>query len=443
MRQFRLPDVGFHVAALVVVLSFANAVSGDPQPQADTNFAVPDMKAVNLGRLLYYDPILSGSGTVSCATCHHPRHATTDGVSLGLGDGGLGLGPARRVDPENPPEQRISRNAPALFNLGAPEFRTFFHDGRLEADPLRPSGIRTPLGAEMEQGFDFALAAQSMFPVLSGDEMAGHYSENDVAQAVRQGLLTGPGGAWSILADRVDAIATYRFAFDDIIGNGPIAFSDIANVIAAFVAFEWRADDSPFDAYLREGADLPPKAMAGMALFYGKAGCSTCHSGQFQTDHQFHAIAMPQIGPGKAARFEGHHRDVGRMRVTGDPADAYRFRTPSLRNVAQTGPYGHSGAYATLEAVVRHHLDPVAALYAYDPAQVVLSDLPGVQDFSVLSDPTEVAAIAAANSLKPVDLTEPEIAALLDFLDTLTDPLSLAGRLGVPVRVPSGLRVDQ
>ncbi len=426
---------------LVLWLSAPFALAGE-LPQANAVFAPPDMDEVRLGHLLFYDPILSGSKTLSCATCHHPRFATSDGLSLGVGDGGTGLGPARKPDPENPPEQRIARNAPALFNLGAAQFTSLFHDGRLEADPLRPSGIRTPLGADMTAGFASVLAAQAMFPVLSGDEMAGHYSENDVAQAVRRGVLTGPGGAWDILARRVSDIPAYRAAFDATIGQRAITFADIANAIAEFIAFEWRADNSPFDAFLRDGTPLPAAATRGMALFYGAAGCSACHSGQFQSDQGFHAIAMPQIGPGKAARFERHNRDVGRMRVTGDPGDAYRFRTPSLRNVAQTAPYGHSGAYATLDGVVRHHLDPVAQLHAYDPAQAILT-APGFNsDFRLMRDPQEVAAIAGANSLPPLSLGDGDIADLLAFLAALSDPQSLKDRLGVPDAVPSGLPVS-
>lgn len=415
----------------------------DPLPAPDAVFPAPDMDQVRLGRFLFYDPILSGNKTVSCATCHHPRLGTSDGLSLGLGDGATGLGPARMPDPDNPPEQRIPRNSPALFNLGATEFTSFFHDGRLQADPTRPSGIRTPLGADMENGFASVLSAQSMFPVLSGDEMAGHYSENDVAQAVRQGFFTGPGGAWSILSKRVSGIPAYRDAFAGVIGDRDIAFTDIANMIAAFVAFEWRADDSPFDVYLRGGAALPERAARGMALFYGKGGCSTCHAGQFQTDHQFHAIAMPQIGPGKAARFERHNRDVGRMRVTGKVEDAYRFRTPSLRNVTQTAPYGHAGTYASLDAVVRHHLDPVASLRRYDASQTVLPGQPFETDIRLMAVPSEIDAIAAANTLKPTTLTAAEIADLISFLTALDDPTSQTGRLGVPVSVPSGLPVDQ
>ncbi|MEP1199951.1 cytochrome-c peroxidase [Tateyamaria sp.] len=397
---------------------------------------------IELGQLLFYDPILSGSKTVSCATCHHPKHATGDGVSLGLGDGGSGLGPDRTVDADNLPEQRIPRNAPPLFNLGAAEFTVFFHDGRLEEDANRPSGIRTPLGSEMEAGFASALSAQSMFPVLSPDEMAGHYAENDVAQAVRQGLLTGEGGAWDILSKRVEVIPEYRTRFDAVIGTETIAFTDISDALAAFLDFEWRGVASPFDLYLRNGTEMESAAMRGMDLFYGKADCAACHSGRFQTDHDFHAIAMPQIGPGKAARFESHARDTGRMRVTGDPADAYAFRTPPLRNVAKTAPYGHAGAYATLEGVVRHHLDPVGSLKAYDVSRAVMSGFEA-DDLRVLNDAEEMASIAAANVLPAQDLTDNEVSDIIAFLNALTDPQSVRGALGVPETVPSGLPIDR
>ncbi len=397
-----------------------------------------------LGQSLFYDPILSGNRNVSCATCHHPRFATSDGMSLGIGDGGHGLGPDRKVSTQNTPEQRIPRNAPALFNLGATQFTALFHDSRLQQDASLPSGFRTPLGTEMETGFDSALAAQAMFPVLSGDEMAGHYSENEVAQAVRLGFLTGDDGAWALLAARINAIPQYRHAFDTLNGpDSPIAFADIANAIAAFISFEWRADNSPFDIYLRRGSPMAGDAMAGMQLFYGKANCDSCHSGLFQTDHQLHAIAMPQIGPGKAAPFERHNRDTGRMRVTGNAADAYKFRTPSLRNIRQTAPYGHAGAYASLKATIRHHLDPIKALQTYDPTQAVLPGPAYGSDNALMQSPTDVDAIAQANELAPMPLSDTEITQIIAFLHSLSDAESLAGRLGVPTNVPSGLPVDQ
>nr|WP_232530286.1 cytochrome c peroxidase [Pacificitalea manganoxidans] len=410
-------------------------------PAPDALFPAQDMAQVRLGQLLFYDPILSGSGEVSCATCHHPRFGTSDGLSLGLGDGATGLGPERVIDPDNLPEERVPRNAPALFNLGAAEFTRMFHDGRLEADPDRPGGIRTPLGEDMALGFASVLSAQSMFPVLAPDEMAGHYGESDVSRAVRMGLLSSEGGAWDIISARIESIPPYRAAFDAILGqDADIHFTDISDAIAAFIAHEWRADDSAFDRHLRGEAPLTGPALAGMELFYGEAGCSTCHAGQFQTDHAFHAIAMPQIGPGKKGRFETHYRDTGRLRVTGRAEDAYRFRTPSLRNVTLTAPYGHDGAYATLEGVVRHHLDPIAALRGYDPAQAVLPDLAGAEDLHALRDPAETDAIAAANELAPVTLSDAQVAELMAFLAALTDDVS---HLGVPPTVPSGLPVDQ
>ena len=432
------------IISTVLFALLVGPAQSEPLPSADATFSRASMELIQIGQLLFYDPILSGNKTVSCATCHHPRFATSDGVSLGIGDGGIGLGPDRRADPQNPPEQRIPRNSPALFNLGASEFSVLFHDGRLEFDPSEPGGFRTPLGADMETGFDSLLSAQTMFPVLSPDEMAGHYSENDVAQAVRQGFFTGPNGAWDILAKRVAAIPEYSEKFEQALNsNRDLHFADISNAIAAFMAFEWRADNSLFDQYLRGSPALSPTQIKGLTLFYGTASCSTCHSGQFQTDHGFHPIGMPQIGPGKAARFERHQKDEGRMRVTGASTDAFAFRTPSLRNVVHTAPYGHSGAFASLPAILTHHANPKASLNTYDTRQAVLPKMKIENDFTVMSDPEERAAIASANSLKTSVLSADDISNIIAFLETLTDPVSLTGRLGIPNEVPSGLPVER
>ena len=429
---------------LALLLASQTAVAGDlPAPITDADYAPVEEMEARLGQLLFYDPILSGNKTVSCGTCHHPAFGTGDGLSLGIGDGGIGLGPDRVADPDNMPEQRIPRNAPALFNLGADEFTVLFHDGRIEVDPSRPGGLRTPLDADMVTGFASLLSAQTMFPVLSADEMAGHYSENDVSEAVRRGVITGEGGAWDIIARRVSALPAYAEDFiavyDHIDAPEQITFADISNAIAVFMEFEWRSDNAPFDAVLRGEATLPEPAATGMTLFYGEAGCASYHSGPFQTDHAFHAMGAPQIGPGKAARFESHARDEGRFRVTGDPADLYAFRTPSLRNVALTGPYGHAGAHADLRAFVEAHLRPISSLQSYDIASALLPDLP-VDDLRGLS---AVDAISAAVTYVPPQVSEADITALVAFLDALTDPAAIDGRLGIPASVPSGLPIDQ
>ena len=182
-----------------------------------------------------------------------------------------------------------------------------------------------------------------------------------------------------------------------------------------------------------------------MKVFYGKAGCGDCHRGAFQTDHEFHAIAMPQIGPGKGDNSGSHtdgHDDFGRERVTGDSMDRFKFRTPSLRNVALSAPYGHSGAYDSLEAVLRHHLEPINSLHTYQPEQATLpprADLDAL-DFIVMENEERRQAIADSNELTSLTpLKEKEIQALLAFLHSLTDRAALDMRSIVPAAVPSGL----
>lgn len=417
-----------------------------PRAVRDADYVKTDAEEVALGQLLFYDRILSGNRNIACATCHHPRFATSDGLSLGLGEGGVGLGPDRHVTAEDTPEQRIPRNATALFNLGAQEFTVLFHDGRIEADPSRPGGLRTPMAEDMEQGFSGVLSAQTMFPVLSPDEMAGHYSESDVSKAVRSGRITGEGGAWDIISKRVEAIpdyaARFKAVYPHVAGGAPIHFTDISNAIAAFVAFEWRSDESPFDAALRGEAPLSGAAAEGAALFYGNAGCAECHAGPFLTDHDFYAMGAPQLGPGKAERFEHHARDDGRMRVTGREEDRFAFRTPSLRNVTKTGPWGHAGGHDDLRAFLADHAARAEGLSRYT-RHVVLPELPETKpDWTVMDTPQEVQALVAAAG-PGTALTGAEIAALMAFLDTLTDPVALSGRLGVPDSVPSGLPVDR
>lgn len=424
--------------SILVLLASSAQAQQLPAPVTDADYRPVNMAEARLGQLLFFDPILSGNRNVSCATCHHPAFGTADGLSLGIGDGGIGLGPKRVVDPENLPEQRIPRHAPALFNLGAHEFTVLFHDGRIAIDPDKPGGLRTPMGAEMTEGFASLLSAQTMFPVLSADEMAGHTSENDISKAVRQGLITGEGGAWNLLSQRVAEIPAYADAFaqvyPEIMTPDDIQFTDISNAIAAFMELEWRSDQAPFDAVLRGEFTLSEPAATGMQIFYGAGGCSACHAGPFQTDHAFHAMGAPQIGPGKSAKFEDHTRDDGRFRVTGREEDRYAFRTPSLRNVALTAPYGHAGAHAALDAFIAHH---AGTTQDYDPAQAILPALDG-DDFAQVNDP----AIEAAREYH-VELSDTDITALVAFMETLTDPRALTGVLGIPDAVPSGLLIEQ
>lgn len=459
----------------------------DIPPVADSDYydnGAPDTAKVELGRLLFFDKVLSGNRNIACATCHHPKHSSSDGVSLTLGEGGSGLGPDRKAGKDQPVFGRLPRNSQSLFNLGAREYVSMFHDGRVEVDSndTWPSGFWSPAREQLPAGLDSVLAAQAMFPVLSHVEMAGHKGENEVADAIALDHLGGVDGAWDRLAARLRRIPKYvslfRAAFDDVTIADDITFVHAANSIAAFEATAFRADRSPFDEYLRTGNDgvLTPKARAGMAVFYGKGGCGGCHAGPFQTDQQFHAIAMPQIGPGKGdgadpsywmeTGFPVRLEDRGRYRETFDTQDLYRFRTPSLRNVELTGPWGHAGTYASLETVIRHHLDPVASLEAYSIDEAVLAKPEAVieksgsgsslrfdpvnpkrltdyrkRDGWVQSNARLRGEIAAANELPARTLTDDEVDQLIAFLHALTDPSSRNRTDLVPETVPSGLPV--
>lgn len=443
-----------------------------------------DDAKVELGRLLFFDKILSGNRNIACSTCHHPTLATGDAVSLPLGEGARGLGRERTANVETPVLGRVPRNSPALFFLGAKEFDRLYHDGRVERDDHQnwDSGFWSPAREQLPEGLDNVLAVQAMFPVLSAVEMAGHRGENEIADAAALDRLDGPDGAWANLAARLQAVPAYvekfKAAFTDVTKPDEITFVHAANAIAAFEASAFRPDDSPFDHYLetRDPIELEPEAYRGMTLFYGEAGCSQCHSGTFQTDQQFHAIAMPQIGPGKndgfdqsywqATGFTKRLEDFGRFRVTFDEADRYRFRTPTLRNVELTGPWGHSGAYRSLEDVVRHHADPSTSLEHYDLEQALLPAIPLVveqtgsgsrlfytpinpgrlddykrRDNWVHQQPHLRQVVADANELEPTELSDADVADLVAFLAALTDPESREGTKLVPLRVPSGLPV--
>lgn len=441
MRPFALGlRAGLVGAALGLVVAARGAAAAPviEFPEVDPEWA-------RLGQLLFWDPVLSGNRNISCGTCHHPRFGTSDGVSLGIGEGGIGVGPDRRPDPANMPEARIPRNAPALWNRGATEFVRLFHDGRVELAEGYPSGIRTPVGEDFVEGIASPLAAQALFPLVSPDEMAGHYGENEISRAVAEGRITGPGGAWDLIVRRVVAIPAYRDAFARLLGEAKrVTIADIGNAIAAFETYEFRADNSLFDRFLRGEAELPAPARRGMELFYGEAGCSSCHAGPLLTDHEFHAIGVPQFGPGKAAAFESHRRDPGRSLVTGAAGDVFCFRTPSLRNVTLTAPYGHDGAFPTLEAMIRHHLDPVGSLARYDPSLATLPTLPTADDdWAELTDAEGASLIRASIEIKLPPLRDGDIADLIAFLETLTDTEAAKGRLGIPEEVPSGLPVDR
>ena len=435
------------VLLALLALAGAPAMASElPEPLTEADFPAFDPRKAQIGRLLFYDKILSGNRNISCGTCHHHDHAGGDGVSLGIGEGGVGVGPERTAgEGEGRIRKRIPRNSPALWNLGAKEVEILFHDGRLSISDLYGNGFNSPAAEWLPQGLDSILAAQALFPLTSRFEMAGDPGENEVAGAIQHRI----DAAWPIIAKRVRIIPQYAelfvAAFDTVDRPQDVTIVEIANALAAFMGSEWRSFDSPFDRFLAGDTHaLGPQARAGMELFYGPAGCSACHGGKLLTDHSFHALGLPAFGPGRSRLYDPYARDVGRMGETDDVADAYRFRTPSLRNVALTAPYGHNGAYETLRAMLEHHGDPAAARARWRPEMAKLPRAPWLEatDFVVHSDAREMARQTSKLDIVPSELEESDLDALEAFLAALTGGGAKAPPLGRPDSVPSGLPVD-
>ncbi len=320
-----------------------------------------------------------------------------------------------------------------------------FHDGRLSISDIYGNGFNSPAEERLPQGLTSLLAAQALLPLTSDTEMAGHPGENEIAGAVKDRIDLG----WPIIAKRVRGIPEYGdlfvAAFEHVERPEDVTIVEIGNAIAAFIGTEFRNHDSPFDRYLAgDDAALSDRQLRGMTLFYRDAGCANCHSGPLLSDQSFHALGLPQFGPGRTRPFDPMPRDVGRMGESDDLDDAYRFRTPFLRNVALTAPYGHNGAMPTLHAMVRHHRDPAASRTAWRPEMAHLVDAPwlAATDFVIRSDTLEMARQARRLDISLPPISDAEIDDIVAFLNALTGETARDRPLGRPDRVPSGLPVD-
>ena len=384
---------------------------------------------VELGRALAFDKILSGNRDISCMTCHLPSFATGDARSLSIGQGASGLGTAR-VHPQN---LFIPRNAPAAFNLFALE--PLFWDGRVFHDEF--GGLHTPAGValtpSMRAVFEFGtLSALPLFPVLSREEMRAN-AGNELAAVDDD----HPEQVWQALMVRLGGIPEYRRMFEQAYPRqsfGQMTFAHASNAIAGFLTSELAFNNSPWDRFLA-GND---KAMTTVQLQGAKnfmsARCSICHNGPALTDNKFHNVAVAQIGPGKGG-ISGSD-DFGRELVTGNSLERYAFRTPPLRNVELTAPYGHDGAIVDLRDFVDHYSKSHEKLQAYNPLQL-----------ESLLQGTLVANFAGILLTRDILLSGVEFSAqtvdeVTEFMKALTDPAARNLDHVVPMRVPSGLPID-
>lgn len=456
-NTFRLWSTVFILAALFVPLSACyfpwldpvdaqlrslierHGLTGDPSIGRD----IPSINdpLAQLGMKLFFTKALGGDEDAACASCHLPTLGGGDGLSLPIGVGATDpdlVGPGR-AHPSGGPT--VPRNSPTTFNVALWD-GFLFHDGRVEslgktagsngADGL---GIRTPdsvFGTADPLAGSNLVMAQARFPVTSRDEMFGFSLDVNTNQDIRNQLADRLEKEY-LDNDELDQSNSWRTEFEEVFG-APSAESEliteqrIAQAIAAYERSQLFID-TPWKAYVQgDDAAIDATAKQGALLFFrsveeGGANCASCHAGDFFTDEQFHVLAIPQLGPGKGDGFKGLH-DYGRYRETGSPDDQFAFRTPSLINVAVTGPYGHDGAYSTLDGIIRHMLNPAEALESYDFGQldVGIDTEYCVENTQMVLDKLEENRLTGIPSVDLIDLADSEIDALVSFLHTLTDP---------------------
>ncbi len=261
---------------------------------------------IELGKKLFFDRRLSGDGTMSCATCHNPELAFTDGQDISL----------------SYPTTKNWRNAPSLMNVAF--MRNLFYDGRAGS-----------------------LEEQALFPVMSAFEMNKNldYLEEQIRQ----------------VPEYVDS---FRKVF-----NGEATRERIAMAIAAFERTLVSAG-TPLDRYLTGDKNaLSENAKKGLTIFTGKGRCADCHYGMSLSDDKFYALHVPENAAlvndprvvttarfvAKVYRYEDYrnlNEDPGRYLITREKKDWKAFRTPPLREVSKTAPYMHNGVFATLDEVI-------------------------------------------------------------------------------------------
>jgi len=397
--------------------------------------AAPDFddELVELGRMLAFDPELSGNRDISCMTCHYPTLGTDDDRVLPIGTGGIGLG----VDRTHPEEVRVPRHATPLLNLHTLD--SMFWDGRVSV--ADDGSYETPAGdqltEDMAEVFDEGAGlagVQAMFPVTSREEMRGHEGDNELAD-IEDGDLTE---IWEALMVRLLAIEEYEELFASAYPDteaADLSFAHAANAIGAFEITSFEASTSPWDEFLRGDDDALATVEIVGALEFFDAGCAACHSGSGLQGTGFANTGLAQFGPGKGHGSSGFD-DLGRQGVTNDEADRYGFRIPMLANIALTAPYGHVGQYESLTEMVGHYEDPVGTLEDYD-----IED--HVED-GVLYDQIEDNVEEVCDSLDPRIDTDARLneRLIVKFFDALTDPAATDFSESVPESVPSGLPLD-
>lgn len=264
-----------------------------------------DAKQAELGRLLFWDPILSGDSDVACATCHLPEAGYSDNQHQAIGVGGVGRAEDRTVGSIG----RVPRNSQTVLNTAW--------------NGINELGVFDPVNAPMFwDNRTKSLELQAIEPIRSREEMRGdNVSESDIDE---------------LILSRLNSIPEYRSLFSDAFAVDSIS---IENVAAALANFQRTlvANNSAFDRWMRGEPDaMTDQQLSGMQEFV-IAGCADCHSGPLFSDFLPHVLGVQE-------GIDVTEPDSG----TGN----FAFRTPTLRQLKFTAPYFHAGQFTSLAAAV-------------------------------------------------------------------------------------------
>lgn len=316
-----------------------HSVSALPETQEAPGYNPTTPAKVELGRLLFWDPLLSGPQDVACATCHHPINGYAEDRDLSLGVTGTGRGRFRRDG------HLVKRNSPTVLNVA---FNGIDESGRYDpatAPAFWDNRIRS-------------LESQALEPLKSFEEMRGDTYPEDEALA-------------RVVA-KLQANAEYPSLFAGAFGSEqPVTAENLGRAIAAFMR-SLLANNAPFDRYMRgDRSAMTTEQVRGMQRFE-EIGCIRCHNGPMFSDYKLHVMGVPD-NPALASGATTPASDGGAQNppcpAGGAPeptaaylaaCDSYAFRTASLRNLELTFPYGHNGMFRTLNAVVGFYESTIA-----------------------------------------------------------------------------------
>ncbi len=427
-------------------------LTGDPSRNR-TVPSINDAKA-QLGMKLFYTKALSLDFDAACVSCHHPLLGGGDNLSFPIGAEALEpdlLGPGRMHKDTGKSYfdggPTVPRNAPTTFNAALFDVGMFW-DNRVEskrgdigANGGDADNILMPGQSDYER-IDSVVntlpATQALFPITSPEEMRsfGH-AELRNKDAVRLYLaerLSGADGNHDLNQTQREA---WLRAFQEGL-NAPdanastlITIENIADAIGEYERSQLFIE-TPWKAYIEgDNNAISEAAKKGALLFYsgydeGGANCVQCHSGDFFTDEALYVMAVPQIGRGK--NHDGSTEDYGRANITRQDADKYKFRTASLLNISHTGPWGHSGAFTSLQSIVKHMLNPDESVHNYNPYGELTQRGIEVQCHDVQTNTAhalEQLQINRQKGISPhqsVSFNDEQVNQIVAFLETLTDP---------------------